>query len=269
MKTVRLRIRSSYYRGLKSIIVGLASIVAFLLAWEAVFLAINNPFFLPGPYQVFLAFIRIATLGDINHVPLALHAAVSLYRVLLGFVAGVVTAVPLGLLMGMRTTVRSAVNPIIEPLRFIPPMAWIPLTILLLGLNGYIFIIWLGVFFPVLLNTIAGVRRASITLVNVAKTFGAKDLTILRKIIFPSALPEIMTGLRVGMGIGWMCLVAAELIIPSAYGLGYLIEEYFNYAQTDVVIVGMITIGLIGLAINYIMLYLEKRMFRWRVDVGT
>lgn len=266
---MRLRIRSADYGGLKAIAIGLASLAAFLLVWEAVFLAINNPFFLPGPYQVFIAFIRIATLGDINHVPLAVHAAVSLYRVLLGFVAGAVTAVPLGLLMGMRTTARYAATPILEPLRFIPPLAWIPLTILLFGLNGFIFIIWLGVFFPVLLNTIAGVRRTSITLINVAKTFGANDLTILRKIILPSALPEIMTGLRVGMGIGWMCLVAAELIIPTAFGLGYLIQEYFDFAQTDGVIVGMITIGLIGMAINYIMLYIEKRMFRWRVEVGT
>ena len=266
---MKLKIPSLGSIGLKGIAVGIASLTVFILLWEALHLAMNNPF-LPGPYEVFLAFIRIATVGDIYHVPLWLHIATSLYRVLLGFIVGVITAVPLGLLMGVRTTARNAATPILEPIRFIPPMAWIPLTILLLrGLSGYVFLIWIGVFFPVLLNTIAGVRRTSITLMSVAKTFGAGNFTVLRKIIFPSALPEIMTGLRVGMGIGWMCLVAAELIGGSYYGLGYLIELYYNLLQSDVVIVGMVTIGIIGLVINYIMLLAEKRMFRWRVEVST
>jgi NitT/TauT family transport system permease protein len=265
---VKLKIRGLRF-GVKGIIVGLASLGVFFLLWEALALAMNNPF-LPTPYDVLLAFYRIATVGDVNHVPLWEHAATSLYRVLLGFIVGVVTAVPLGLLMGVKTTARNAATPIIEPIRFIPPMAWIPLTILLLkGLSGYVFLIWVGVFFPVLLNTIAGVRRSSITLMSVAKTFGADNFTVLRKVIFPSALPEIMTGLRVGMGIGWMCLVAAELIGGSYNGLGYLIELYYNLLQTDVVIVGMITIGIIGLVINYVMLSAEKRLFRWRVEVST
>ena len=262
MKSIRLNTSS-----LKAIAVGLASITIFLLLWEGLSKEMASPFF-PGPYEVFLAFIRISTVGDINGYTLAYHAITSLYRVLLGFAVGALLAVPLGILMGVKTVARSAATPILEPLRFIPPIAWVPLAIVLLsGLSRYTFLIGIGVFFPVLLNTMAGTRRTSITLVNVAKTFGASNSAVIRKIIFPSALPEIMTGLRVGMGIGWMCIVAAEIIGGAPVGLGVLILEYASFLQMDVVIVGMVSIGLIGLAINYIMLVIEKRMFRWRVEV--
>ncbi|MCQ5377287.1 MAG: ABC transporter permease subunit, partial [Candidatus Methanomethylicia archaeon] len=146
--------------------------------------------------------------------------------------------------------------------------AWIPLSIILLtGINRYVFIIWIGIFFPVLLDTIAGVKRTSITMVNMAKTFGASNNSIIRRIIFPSALPEVMNGLRVGVGIGWMCIVAAEMIGGEPLGLGRLILKYANLLQIDVVIVGMITIGIVGLVMNYLLLLLERRMFRWRVEV--
>jgi NitT/TauT family transport system permease protein len=253
----------------RSLAAGIISLAAFLLLWEAVSYALASPF-LPGPYPVLLAFIKISTVGDLNGFTLADHAAASLYRVLLGFVVGSLLAIPLGILMGVRSIARAAATPILEPMRFIPPIAWIPLAMILLsGLTRYIFLIGIGVFFPVLLNTMAGVRRTSITLVNVAKTFGANDRTIIRKIVFPSALPEILTGLRVGMGIGWMCIVAAEMIGGAPVGLGVLILEYSNYAQIDVVIAGMITIGLIGLAINYLMLWIENWILRWRVAVAT
>jgi ABC-type nitrate/sulfonate/bicarbonate transport system permease component len=256
-------------RRFKSIAISLASIIAFLLLWEAATLVVNSPFF-PGPYSVFLAFIRISTVGDFDGYTLGWHSAVSLYRVLLGFMAGAVTGIPLGLFMGIKLAVKDIATPIIEPLRFIPPMAWIPLSIvLLIGLERYVFLIWVGAFFPILLNTIAGVRRTSITLVNVARTFGADDNAVLRHIIFPSALPEIMTGLRVGLGIGWMCIVAAEMMGGDPVGLGRLIIKYANFLQIDVVIVGMVAIGLLGLAMNYFILLLEKRMFRWRVEVTT
>ena len=253
----------------RDIAAGVATLSIFLLLWEGVSRALGNPF-LPGPYQVWLALIRIVTVGDIDGYTLAENSAVSLYRVLLGFLAGAITAIPLGLLMGIKPIARTAASPILEPIRFIPPIAWIPLSIVLLsGISRFVFLIWIGVFFPVLLNTIAGVRRTNITLVNVAKTFGASQGTIVRRIVFPSALPEIMTGLRVGLGIGWMCIMAAEMIGGDPVGLGRLILKYANYLQIDVVIVGMITIGLIGLAMNYAIILIEKRMFRYRVDVST
>jgi len=210
------------------------------------------------------------TIGDIDGYTLGWHTLVSLERVLLGFAVGCATGVPIGILLGIKPTLKDALTPIIEPLRFIPPIAWIPLSIvLLIGLWRYIFLIWIGVFFPVLLDTVAGVKRTSITLVQMARTFGADNKKIITKIIFPSSLPEIMNGIRVGLGVGWMCIVAAEMIGGEPVGLGRLVLKYANLLQIDVVIVGMITIGLIGLTMNYFILFLEKRMFRWRVEIRT
>jgi ABC-type nitrate/sulfonate/bicarbonate transport system permease component len=254
-------------KNLRDLGIGAATLAAFLLLWELLSRVVNSPF-LPSPYEVTLTFIRLATVGDFDGYTLLEHSTASIYRVLLGFIVGAVTAIPLGLIMGLKPTVKTAANTIIEPIRFIPPIAWIPLSIVLLvGLSRFVFLIWIGTFFPILLNTIAGVRRASPTLVNVAKTFGASNREITTKVVLPSALPEIMTGLRVGLGIGWMCIVAAELLGGEPVGLGRLILKYANFLQIDAVIVGMVLIGIIGLVMNYMILILEKRMFRYRVEV--
>lgn len=248
---------------------GLISITVFLMAWEALVRLLANPYF-PGPMSVFNALIRMALFGDIDGYTLIVHTYASLERVMIGFFIAIITGVPLGLLIGIFPTIRSLSFPIIEPIRFIPPIAWIPLSIILLvGTSRYAFLIWIGAFFPILLNTIAGVKRTSLTLIQMAKTFGANRTQVITKIIFPSSLPEIMTGLRVGLGVGWMCIVAAEMIGGDPVGLGRLIIKYANLLQTDVIIAGMITIGIIGLLINYIILSLEKRMFKWRVEVTT
>lgn len=259
-------LRKTYAR-LRSIILASTSVIIFFILWELLALYSPSPY-LPGPYSVLKAFITMITVGDIDGYTLAWHTLTSLERVLLGFLVGGTTGIPIGLMMGIKPTLKGALTPIIEPIRFIPPIAWIPLSIVLLvGLSRYVFLIWIGVFFPVLLDTIAGVKRTPITLVQMAKTFGADNRQIITKIIFPSALPEIMNGLRVGLGVGWMCIVAAEMIGGEPVGLGRLILKYANLLQIDVVIVGMITIGLIGLVMNYFILSLEKRMFRWRVEI--
>jgi len=251
----------------RSVLIGVASLAVFVVAWQAITMATNSPF-LPTPVQVFQAFLKISTIGDIDGYTLWWHIGVSLYRVLLGFAVAVITAVPLGLLMGVKPLVKNVASPITEIIRFIPPIAWIPLSIILLsGINRYIFLLWIGIFFPILLDTIAGVKRTSETQVNMAKSFGADNNAIIKKIIFPSALPEIMNGLRVGLGVGWMCIVAAEMMGGEPVGLGRLILKYANLLQIDVVVLGMVVIGLIGLAMNYLLLSGERRLFKWRVEI--
>jgi len=245
------------------------SILVFLIIWEIFAKFLSNPYF-PGPLSILNALIRIAIFGDIDGYTLIIHIYASLERVMIGFFIAIITGVPLGLLIGIFPIIRSLSLPIIEPIRFIPPIAWIPLSIILLvGMSRYAFLIWIGAFFPILLNTIAGVKRTSVTLIQMAKTFGATKNQIITKVILPSSLPETMTGLRVGLGVGWMCIVAAEMIGGDPVGLGRLIIKYANLLQTDVVIAGMISIGIIGLCINYIILSLEKRMFKWRVEITT
>lgn len=243
------------------------SIAIFLTLWEILVILLSNPYF-PGPLSILRAIARIAIFGDIDGYTLMQHIYASLERVMIGFFIAIMTGVPLGLLIGIFPIVRALSIPIIEPIRFIPPIAWIPLAIILLvGMSRYAFIIWVGAFFPILLNTIAGVKRTSMTLVQMAKTFGADRNQVITKIIFPSSLPEVMTGLRVGLGVGWMCIVAAEMIGGDPIGLGRLIIKYANLLQTDVVIAGMISISLIGMCINYVILTIEKKMFKWRVEV--
>ena len=171
--------------------------------------------------------------------------------------------------MGWISEISFIVDPIVEIIRPIPPIAWIGLALLWfgIGLNSAIFLVFIGAFFPILLNTIAGVRNVEKRLIEVAYTFGASDWNVLRKVVLPAASPTIYTGLRVGMGIGWMCVVAAEMIAVR-YGLGNLILEASNFLQTDRVMVGMITIGLLGLAINYIFQIVGDRIFKWQQGIG-
>ena len=158
---------------------------------------------------------------------------------------------------------------IIQVVKPIPPIAWIGLALLWfgIGLNSAIFLVFIGAFFPILLNTVAGVRSVDKKLIEVAYTFGANDMNVLRKVVLPAASPTIYTGLRVGWGIGWMCVVAAEMIAVK-YGLGNMILEASNLAQTDAVIVGMITIGVIGLATNYIFQLAGNYLFAWQQGIS-
>jgi NitT/TauT family transport system permease protein len=190
---------------------------------------------------------------------------------MLGFAFAILTAVPLGIAIGRYRVVNSILNPVVEAMRPIPPIAWIPLAILMFSRNllgAQVFIIWVGAFFPILINTTTGVKRTEPVHIDVAKTFGAGEGQILRTIVIPSAGPEIFAGFRIGFGIGWMCLVAAEMI-GGGLGLGYLILIMWQVGRTGAVIVGMLMIGLIGFLFSYIFLFIEKRLLKWRQTVSV
>lgn len=242
-------------------------IVALLFIWETAAHVCRSPFF-PSFTEVLEAVVRITFSGDIEGYKLSDHVFASIIRVLLGFGLACVTGFPMGLVMGLRREVYAALKPLIEPVRFIPPIAWLPLAFLLLsGYLRYIVIIWLGAFFPILLNTLSGVKRTDVTLINVAKVFGADGKSIISKVIIPSALPEVIAGMRIGLGVGWMCIVAAEMMGGDPVGLGRLIIKHVELLQIDVSIVGIIFIGVIGLLMNEALLQIEKRLFKWRVEV--
>lgn len=251
----------------KPVLYNVPIIVIVIFAWEFVALNIHSRYF-PTFSDVAKAFVTIATVGDIEGYTLLDHVVASVFRVLAGFGVACITAVPLGLLIGLKPIIYDSTKSIIEPLRFIPPIAWIPLAIILLtGYSRYTFIIWLGAFFPVLLSTGAGVKRVSPILIDVAKTFGANARLTILKVVVPSASPEAVAGMRIGLGVGWMCIVAAEMIGGEMIGLGRLILKYAELLRVDVIIVGMVTIGVIGLIMNEAFLRTEKRIFRWREEV--
>jgi NitT/TauT family transport system permease protein/taurine transport system permease protein len=199
---------------------------------------------------------------------LAAHLWASLRRELTAFCFAL-AAIPLGIGMGWWRGIHDQVDPIVEILRPIPPIAWIPLSLLWFGIGDAQnqFIIFLGIFFPVLINTIAGVKNIETNLVRAARSLGASEFFILRRVVLPAALPQILTGIRVGFGFGWMALVAAELVGASS-GLGFMINDARSVLRTDIILVGMLTIGLTGFSIDIIVRRLSRRLLPWSLAVS-
>ena len=207
--------------------------------------------------------------GGPKDVPLLIYqAGSSLVRVGAGFAIAVVVGVPLGFAMGYFKRIYTNIDPIVSTLRPIPPIAWIPLAILWfgLGMKPTIFIIFIGTLFPIVLNTQHGVRGTSKRLIEFASVLGASRGQILRKVIIYEAFPSVITGMRVGFGIGWMSVVAAEMIAAKS-GLGYLVMTARWIFATDMVLAGMLMIGLIGFAGDILLRMLERRFMRWRAGL--
>lgn len=188
----------------------------------------------------------------------------SFKRVFVGFLIGGGLALPLGLLMGTSQLLYKIFNPIIQVLRPIPPIAYIPLSILWFGLGDppAYFLISLGAFFPVLMNTIAGVRTVDSIYIRAARNLGASGFTMFRRVILPAALPQILTGVQVGMGVAFIVLIVAEMIAVNS-GLGYRILEAREFFWSDKIIAGMFTIGLLGLAIDWVISSVNNYFLRW------
>jgi len=236
----------------------------FILLWTVVSW-ISESLFLPTPWTVLKSFLDLCTYGDVEGISLGMHIFKSTLRIFAGFVAACILGIPLGILMGLYPRVYDSTKSIIEPIRFIPPVAWIPLVIVLLvGFSRYAFIIWLGAFFPIFIGTLLSVRGVNPTHIDVPRSFGAKRLYIIWKIVIPSTLPDIFTGMRVGMGIGWDCIMAAEMIGGENEGLGVMILKYAELIRIEDIIVGMIVIGAIGFFINEIFIFVERRVFKWK-----
>jgi len=224
-----------------------------------------------GLNDAIASFIKLVIEGDTDGHTLGEHTLLSLYRVSLGFFAAFVTACPLGIIVGRYRVADAILGPVIEAMRPIPPIAWIPISILLFQSNftgAQIFIIWIGSFFPILLNTTAGVKRTKPVHLDVASAFGASETQILSKIILPSAAPEIFAGLRIGFGIGWMCLVAAE-IVGGGLGLGYLVIQTEQLGLIGQTISAMVVIGVIGFLFSYVFLRAERYLLRYREEVSV
>jgi len=188
----------------------------------------------------------------------------SLYRVVVGFLIGGGLALPLGLAMGMSNRVYDWFNVLVQMVRPIPPIAYIPLSMLWFGLGNppAIFLIALGAFFPVLMNTIAGVRQVDGIYIRAARNLGASGITMFARVILPAAVPYILSGVRIGIGTAFIVVIVAEMVAVNN-GLGFRILEAREYFWSDKIIAGMISIGLIGLAIDVAMNKLNNYLLRW------
>ena len=251
--------------------------VSLLIVWEMLSRkGFFSPQVLPAPSQVFLRWIdylkpyepydpektrAVVWLfsGELPHDALA-----SFSRVMGGFAIGSGLALPLGLVMGASVFMYNLFNPLIQILRPIPPIAYIPLAILWFGLGNppALFLISIGAFFPVLMNTISGVRHVDPLLIRAARNLGAKGFTLFLRVMLPAATPYILTGLRVGIGVAFIVVIVAEMIAVNN-GLGYRILEAREFLWSDKIIAGMITIGLLGLAIDTVMSRINNYLLRW------
>jgi len=243
-------------------------VIAALFMWQLLSsTGIIPSFKLPSPASVLIALRDLAVTGMPPGHLLHDHIWHSLLRVGWGYAIATVLAVPLGIVMGWSAKWRSLLQPIVELIRPIPPLAWIPIAILWFGIgnNSAAFIIFLGAFFPILLNTTAGVLAINPLLIEAAQTLNARDRDIFFKVLVPGSIPSILTGMRIGAGIGWMTLVAAEFTgVKQGFGLGYMIMTARDIQRSDEIVSGMLVIGLIGSAIDQGLRMLERRMVRWR-----
>lgn len=206
--------------------------------------------------------LLLSTARSLIESNVLVHATlVSLVRVNIGFVLAVITAVPLGIVLGRSRLLFIASEPVIESFRFVIPFAWIPLAVLWFGTaeSGKIFIIWYAGFFVLLLPTISAVQGINKDLVSAARTLGANDLTIFYKVALPAILPELVVAMRVAFAVCWISILAAELVAARA-GLGYMMSDARELLQTEVVIVGMLVIGCIGAFYNALFAWLQQRI---------
>jgi ABC-type nitrate/sulfonate/bicarbonate transport system permease component len=222
---------------------------------------------LPSPVNIVLGFTELITQGLPPGYTLAGHCAASLKRVLSGVAIAIATALPLGIAMGYWARARDYLTPFVEMVRPIPPLAWVPIAILWFGIGdrSSSFIIFLGAFFPILLNTIEGVLSINRRLIESSIILGAKKGALFSKVLLPGAMPSIITGVRIALGIGWMTLVAAEFTgVKSGYGLGYMIMTARDIQRPDQIIAGMAVIGVIGYVMDFGIRKMERKVLRWR-----
>ena len=248
----------------KNRLLGILAILIALAFWQFVAaVIIRYPFILPAPTDVFAAFVSLVQKGT-----LLLDVQASLVHFAIGLGMALLVGIPIGILMGWNRRFDAFLDPLIELLRPIPPLAWIPFAIIWFGLTAFSagFIIFAGAVFPIIINTYSGFRGVPRVFVEAGKMLGCtKDRDLIRYIAFPAALPAVASGIRIATGVGWMCLVAAELFGVSNYGLGQKLWFYYSLHQMDSVVVYMILLGMIGLAFDMIFrYYVERHFLKWR-----
>ena len=241
------------------------SILGLILVWQIAAAVVNDKLLLPSFLQVAAAFSREWPTILTEDLP------TSLLHFIIGMAGGLLVALPLGMVMGWFRAADRILDPIVEIFRPIPPLAWIPFAIVWFGLTDTAagFIIFVGAVFPILINTYVGFRNLPRVYVESAKVLGAtKDLDLVRYIAVPYALPSIAGGIRIAMGIAWMCLVAAEQFGVSSSGLGYKIWSYYYLHEMDYVLLYIVMLGLLGLLIDKTFRYVvEEKLLKWQVGL--
>lgn len=248
-----------------TLVLSLFTIALLIFVWWGVTeLELVKPLFVPSPQSIVQKFISVWQNG-FTGTPLWEHIAISAARVFGAFLLACAIGVPLGLAMGMSPKMRGIFDPPIEFYRPIPPLAYLPLMIIWFGIGeaSKVLLIFLSVFAPVALGAKAGVRSAAIEQIHAAYSFGASRWQVMRHIILPSALPEILTAMRIGIGFGWTTLVAAEMVAATS-GIGYMVLSASQFLQTSTVIMGIVVIAAIAYTFDLLMRFIERKVVPWK-----
>ncbi len=257
----------------------------FLLIWQGLAVRVDNQIILPSVGRV-AGLLAHPTDDLISMGSIITNIGVSLSRVMAGYLLAAVLAIPLGVAIGYKPLLGRLLNSFLGLFRSIPPLAWVPLVLAWFGVASLasltplpvsplyiylhniklsmLFIIFIGGFYPILTSAVHGVQMVPATLLDAARVLGANQKDIFMKILLPAAAPAIVNGLRIGLGVSWMCLVSAEMLPGSLSGVGYLITHAYTVAQTDIVVAGMVGIGLIGAGLDLVFRLVEERKFKWK-----
>jgi taurine transport system permease protein len=244
------------------------SVVTVSLLFALWFIVTNmgwvKPLFLPKPQAVFQQFYEYLT-GQANDKPLWQHFLASMFRVFSAFALACITAIPIGIAMGMSRVMRGIFDPPLEFYRPLPPLAYLPLIIIWFGIDELpkVLLIFLSCFAPLALAARSGMRSASQEQINAAYSMGASYWQVIRHVILPSALPDILIGMRIAIGFGWTTLVAAEMVAANV-GLGQMVLNASNFLRTDIVIMGIIVIGVVAYMFDLLMRWVERTLVPWK-----
>jgi len=255
--------RKIVYRQIVKIILSVLAPFVLVGAWQIGSKAgVINPSILPAPSTLVDTLKNLISDGKLQD-----HLLVSLVRVLKGFSIGTISGITVGSIMGLSKIMNRVLGSLVGILRPIPMIAWIPLLILWMGIDesSKVTVIVIGSFWPILINTIHGIQTVDNKLVEVATILEKSKWQVINKVIFQAALPSIFTGVRLGMGSAWTCVVAAEMIAASK-GIGYMITYARELSQPDVMLVGVFSIGIIGLLIDTVIIRVQNFVLRWSID---
>lgn len=245
----------------KGSLLGLIIPIILLIVWEtAVRLSWVDAYVFPSPTMILQKIIELAREGTLWG-----HIGITFYRVIVGFLAGTVAAIIFGSLVGYFKSMEQLMDPLIQAFRSIPSLAWVPLFILWMGIGepSKITLIAVGVFFPIYLNIVSGIQGVDRKLIEVGRIYHFTPLQTVRRIIFPASLPSFLVGLRSGVGLGWMFVVASELM-GASQGLGYLLVLGQNTSSPELVIASIILFALLGKATDSGLKIMEARALKWQ-----
>lgn len=261
---LRYDVHNKYHQFAMKSVITITSLIVFTLVWWIIAMSVNRSV-LPTPYETFEALLDLIENGAREDRSLWSLIWSSISKLIEGFGLAFIIALPIGLLLGNFKLIREFFSPWIEVIRPIAPIAWAPIFVILFGATkGSIMVVFIGIFFPLLTSIIFGVQKIDRTLVDAAKTLGASDWQIFTKVLTPSTIPYVMNGIKTGLGVGWMCIIAAELYNTTLSGVGYYIKDMidmskYNYAFAGIVIVAILGLLTTGLA-EYLSKIVSKRM---------